>query len=227
MIFPMLEFEPILQVEDMTRLDASKTFATPDEAAITLIEIQPSSSDDFYDVTTNKYLDWLYLLDGDQIVTVRVTTNAAPVTKSFTIKTILEVDDKLFSTDLMLQEKEPEIMNYLRDGRSSYKDKHRAAQKLIMSYLNDIKGFTDSNGDRLTVAAVVDIEEVKEWSRYMVLRMIFQGLSNAVDDVFDKKSKTYEKYESLYQNKPIYQFDIDGDLVKDQVRLSSIRMKLV
>jgi len=45
MIFGVLELEKVIQIDDRTRLDASKSYTTPDEGDITLIEIQPEGTE--------------------------------------------------------------------------------------------------------------------------------------------------------------------------------------
>jgi hypothetical protein len=49
----------------------------------------------------------------------------------------------------------------------------------------------------------------------MALRMIFQGLSNAVDDVFDRKAEIYDMLEQSARQRVILRLDTDGDGVAD------------
>ncbi len=56
----------------------------------------------------------------------------------------------------------------------------------------DEQGYTDVYAAKFTKADVTDTEELNEWSKYMVLRMIYKGLSNSQDDFFANKSKYYE-----------------------------------
>lgn len=90
MIFPVLKLEDVVQVNDQTRLDATKSYKTPDEAAITLVEIEPELEAGFIDVTSSKYLDYQYSSDGDKDVTVRITTDGVPtqLTKVLSINEI-------------------------------------------------------------------------------------------------------------------------------------------
>ncbi len=83
-IFPNLKLEDIVQINDKTRLDASKSF-TADEAAVTLVEIEPESAAGFIDITptvaTNSkqyFLDWSYSGTSRTVtVSVRITTDGA------------------------------------------------------------------------------------------------------------------------------------------------------
>ena len=217
MIFPNLECEAIVQVNDKTRLNGSKSFITPDESAITLVEIEPESGNGYINVTgaapldpLNWYLDWQYATNGTKTATIRVTTSGAPVTVTKTISVLSVVDDKLFSDDSDLIMHESEILRWVPVGRNSFKDMHRRAQQRILAWLDE-KGHTDSSGARLTKASIVDVQEVKEWSIFLTLRMIFQSISNAVDDVFDKKAKYYESREAEARNRSALRYDYDGD----------------
>lgn len=214
MIFPHLELEATVQVDDKTRLSASKSFIDKAEAAITLVEIQPSAADSFIDVTGSTaddwYLDWSYATDGAAVVVVRITTDGAPTTFSKTITVISVADDKLFSADSDLTSHESDVLNWVPKGRNSFLDVHRRAQSRILAWLDE-HGYTDTSGDRLTKAAVIDIQEMKEWSTFMTLKLIFEGIKNQVDDIFDQKAKTYESLEIGARNRSILRLDLDGD----------------
>jgi len=210
MIFPVLELEKTVQVDDKTRLDAVKSYITPDEAAITLIEIEPEASNGFIDVTSIKYLDWQYSTDGDKVVTVRVTTDGAPVTTSKTIPVVTAVDDYLYSGDEDLTAYESNIMDFVRPGRNSYLDIHRASQDRILRWLDEHR-IWDVSGNRLAKEAIVDIEEVEAWSKFMTLKYIFESISNAVDDVFHDKAMRYKQLEEAARNKSALRLDRDGD----------------
>jgi hypothetical protein len=214
MIFGHLELEAILQINDKTRLDAIKSYVSTDEAAITLMEIQPEGSGSFIDVTSDKYLDWQYSTDGTKTITLRITTDGSPETFTKDIEVLSVADDALFSGDAELVPHEPEIMNWTRDGRNSFLDIHRLAQDRILTYLDEQR-IHDSNGDKLTKAAIVDIEEVNDWSKFMVLMFIFEGLSNQVDDIFDRKAMKYREDMVNARNRGILRFDSDGDGTAD------------
>jgi len=118
--------------------------------------------------------------------------------------------DALFSSDSDLKASEPDIMNYLGRDRSSYNFIHREAQELITAYLDE-KGLVDIYGDKFTKAAFVSLDEFKQWSKFMVLRLIFEGLSNSLDDEFDSKAKKYRKEETYHSNRAVVRIDIDAD----------------
>jgi uncharacterized protein YqfB (UPF0267 family) len=214
-IFPVLEIEAVVQVNDRTRINASRSVADPNEAAISKVEIQAETGGDWYDVydatsSDNWYLDWQYASAGSKTVSCRVTTNASPtsVTATLTVKSV--ADDNLFSSDSDLTAWEPDILKYIRDGRSSFKDVHRESQKQILDWF-DSQGIRDEDDNRYTAADVVDVQEVKEWSKFLTLQIIFEGISNAVDDVFSKKALKYEGYALRARNRSEIKLDTDGD----------------
>lgn len=210
-IFHHIETEKIIQVDDKVRIDAIKSFVSPDEAAISLVEIEAEAAAGFIDVTnSSKRLDWEYATDGTKTISVRITTDGAPVVKTKTIEVISELDDYLFSTDQDLIEEEDDILDYVRDGRNSFIDKHRLAQELILDSLND-QNIRSSTGDRLEKAAVIDIKEVKEWSKYLTLMIIFDNQSNVVGDIFDEKARMYESKMIRAQSNGFLRLDSTGD----------------
>jgi len=210
MIFPVLELEEVVQVNDKTRLDARKTFITPDEAAITLVEIEPHTGDGFIDVTNLLYLDWQFSTDGVKTVSVRVTTDGSPSLYTKTVSVLDADDDKLFSKDSDIMPYEPNILQWVKEGRSSFNDVHRAAQDRILGWLDENKVW-DTSGNRLTKDAITDLNEVNDWSKFMVLRLIFEGLSNATDDIFREKSLRYKELEVQSRNRAVFRLNRTGE----------------
>jgi hypothetical protein len=230
MIFPNIETEDVIQVNDKIRISASKSFADKSEAAITDVEIEAEAAAGFISVfdadSDNWYLDWEYSTDGNKVISVRVTTDGAPITKTLTIVAISVVDDKLFSSDAELIANEADILKWVPPGRNTFLNVHRRAQELILAFL-DKEGYTDSDGNRLTKAAIIDIEEVNEWSKFMVLRLIFEGIKNQPDDVFSQKVQTYQSEEIFHRNRSILRLDSTGDGTAssgEQIRITSTRV---
>ena len=210
MIFPNLELESIVQVGDKTRLNAEKTFVSIDEANITLVEIEPEAGNGFIDVTSKLYLDWSFSTSGDKTVSLRVTTDGSPELITKTLVIISEVDDKLFSADSDLMPYEPNILNWVRSGRNSFLDVHRASQDRIIKYLDE-NGYWDQEGNPLTKDAIIDINEVNDWSKFMTLKLIFEGISNATDDIFHEKSLRYREAEFRARDRSVLRVDRNGD----------------
>jgi hypothetical protein len=215
-IFCNLQIENVVQVNDKTRLDASKSFISKGEAAISLVEIEAESGAGFVVVSgtglTAKdwYLDYEYATAGAKVVSCRITTNGSPSTKTFALTVLSVADDYLFSTDADLTALEHDILNYVPQGRNTFKNIHRKAQKLIMAWLDE-NGHTGVNGVKLTPQALVDKEEVAYWSAALCMQLIFSSISNDPNDVFFQKSKQYESMAITHRSRLLLRLDVDGD----------------
>lgn len=233
-LFPVLDLEATLQANDKMRIDASRSYATGGDTLVTVeicvdytapTEEEPAPTNTFIVVTTNQYLDWQFELSGAAVngvetITVAVqctddaeTPNVEVLSGTFTL--LSATADNLFSSDDQLRKHEPDILKYLPDARSSYKDIHRRAQSLILAWL-DTQGYIDTSGNKYTAASVLDITEVSDWSVMMTLRLIFEGVQNAVDDVFSVKAEKYLKLEEFYRNRAILRIDTNSDGILDQ-----------
>ena len=210
-IFPFLSLEPVVQVGDRTRLDGSKSFVTADEGDIIKLEIDPGTGS-FIDVTTDKYLDYAWAASGTETIICRVTTESASASASVSeeVSVLTATQDYLFSNDSDLKLHEPDILKWTEDGRNSFLNIHRRAKKLILEYLRR-EGFVDVYGNPYTAAAITDIEEVKQWSTFITLRLIFEGISNSTEDVFHIKAKRYFEMEQKWRSIALLRLDIDGD----------------
>ena len=214
-IFGILELEPVVQVDDKTRLKADKSFVSKDEAAISLIEIEPEAGDGFIDITGSSsrdwYLDWSYSGTSRSVTaSLRITTDGAPVTFTKDIQVNTAADDKLFSTDSDLISKENDILKWVQDGRSSFLNVHRQSRDLVLTYLDE-SGKTDIDGNRLTADSILDVEEVREWAAALTLKLIFKSISNEVGDIFSEKARLYESQEKIHRNRTYLRYDYDND----------------
>ncbi len=212
-MFPNLHFESELQVDDKTRLDASTSYVDKSESELTSIEIEPEAGAGFISVfdsnSRNWFLDYQYATDGVKAVTVSVDNGSGPVTATFNLTVMSVSDDRLFSDDSDLISVRNDILKYLPDGRNSFLNVHRKAQQLILANLDE-RGIADVDGDRLTKDDVIDLLEVNEWSTFLTLSIIFQDLSNSVDDIFDRDAKRYQsKY--LDHRKRALRLDLNND----------------
>lgn len=214
-IFPNLELEAIVQVNDRTRLDATKSYASKDVGAFTSVEIEPFSGNGFILVTGTKsadwYTDWEYPSAGTKTVTVRINGS---VTFTKTISVVTESADALFANDQDLMVEEPDILKYVKKGRNTFKDIHREAQSQIVKFFDD-KGLIFSDGTKITKEAVFDKSEVREWAKYLALHLIYFQMSNATDDVFAKKADFYKGKMLLAQQANLIRLDLNKDGVVD------------
>jgi hypothetical protein len=219
-VYPNLKVESIVQVKDKTRLNAIDSYVSKDSEAISLVEIQPEIGAEFIEVTgtssSDWYLDWSYATEGTKVVTVRVTTDGEPVTTTGSITVVTAAIDNLLSTDADLAVFENDILKWIPAGRNSWLEKHRAARDEILGWLDE-NGYVDVNGNKYTAAALVDVSEFKRWATFITLRLIFQSISNAEDDVFSKKASKYgdSDHELAARKRAVIRIDTDGDGVVD------------
>ena len=215
-IFPVLSLDDdTVQISDSIRFDATRSFVSKDEAAITLVEVEPESGVGFVDVTGTKntdwYLDWQYAgASRVAVVSVRVTTDGVPVTFTRNIQVLTEADDKLFSSDTDILKEESEILKFLPKGKTSFLYMHRRAQKFIVEHFNE-RGVTDTECNRLTKDSFVDIEEVKQWSIALTLSLIFKDNSNVVGDNYSVKSDEYKAMAKNHIDRAFFRFDRNND----------------
>lgn len=238
MIFHKLNLEEILQVDDATRINASQTFVSPDEGGITLLRISPDNGLTWFDISNidpeKWYLDWAYDSDGDKVIKLEVTTASNPASeKDFTLNVTSKLDDCLFSSDSDLMKHEPEILCFLRKGRKSFLDVHRCAQKIIIDWLAmqiEVKGCEIDNTDgcvvrKLTKKDLYDKEEVRTWSIYQTLVIIFEGLSNQEGDIYGQKVARYSElmYRARSRSEVTTDFNQDGKSdTRERVRTSRL-----
>ena len=147
---------------------------------------------------------------GNKIITVTASNGTDTDTKYFYLKAYSEAGDYLFCNDGDLIAHEPDIMSWVQDGRSSFKNVYRRTQKLIIAWLDE-KGYCNVYGDKYTKRDIIDLEEVRQWATFKSLRLIFQGLSNSVEDVFATKAKLYEGYEIAARQRVILRLDTNKD----------------
>jgi len=204
-LFCVLKNEKTVQVDDQTRLDARSSYANAGDA-ITQVEIDPGDGT-YIDVTSDRYLDTQYETDGDK--TLRVRLNATEE-KSFSLSVITEANDALFVDDSKLEVHEPDLLRYVRDGRNSYKDVHRRVQALILDWL-DSNRFWKNNGDRFVIADLIDQQDFKEWATFWALQLIFQGLSDKLDDKWDQKADVYRQMAFDARERGTYRLDKNDD----------------
>lgn len=212
-IFGNLHLEEKVQENEKTRIDCTKSFVS-DEAAISLVRIKPEDGGSFVTVTSDKYLDWAYETAGTKTATLEITTDGAAHTFTKTIEVVTAATDSLWSSDADLVQHEPDIMNYVPEGKNSFLNIHRLAQKRILAWLDE-KRIWDNDGNRLT-SADVDGSDMEEWSKYLALAYINEGLSNALDDIFFEKANRYRSLAEKAASRAVLRLDLDNDGTTDE-----------
>ena len=217
-LFPELKTDPVVQINDRIRLDASLSFSNAGDS-IAQVEIEAESGVSGYVDVTNAgdpsqwFLDWKYAGSSRQIQ-ANCRLNGTEVF-SFDIQLLTASDDYLFSEDKDILTIESELLNFLPQGRSSYIYQHRKARDLILDDFN-IQGVTDADGNALTKEDFADLNEVREWAAFKTLSIIYFDLSNSVDDVFDRKSNMYKNRAFKSKDRAFIRVDRNNDGTIDQ-----------
>jgi hypothetical protein len=217
MIFPVIETEAIVQVNDKTRLSAIKTYGAKGADPIEKVEIEPEAGAGFIDVTDarniNWFTDWSYATPGNKTVTLQINGDTTPVVSTQLLIAISEADDQLFASDQDLIMEEPDVLKYVKAGRATFKDVHREVQSQIIYMLNR-KGYRAYDGTAITKDLVVDHTQVREMARYWALMMIYNAQSNQVGDIFSVKSQDYSSKLNTAIQKQVIGLDLnkDGDI---------------
>ena len=221
-----VKFEEIVQIDDMTMIDVSRTFATQDEGTLLSIKIKPDlvnfSSLEFT-ITNEKKLKYAYNTSGEKTVSIEVQTSVSTKTITKTITALTVAEDRLFSNDSDLVKHENGIFKFLREGRTSYLDKHREAQNEILRHL-DRERVTKKDGSKLTKLEIFDVEDVRDWSKYLVLYYILNSNKSEVGDVFDDKAKDYLQLSITSRASAMLRLDLDQDGAAENYDLLSTRI---
>jgi len=229
MIFLSCIRESLVQVNDKTRIDVSKSFVSG--SGITAISIKPEASGAFIPVFNSNqakwYLDWAYATSGTKVISVQATDGVSTVSQNFEIQVITEQDDKLYSTDEQIFAIESELKRYIPDGKNSFKNIHREAQSRILNYL-DRKKIWASNGEPYTKAQVNLNGELSKWSLYESMFIIYSDLFVSVGDKFAEKINQYKDLRNSERDRASIRIDKDnsgtfdgGEEIQD---LKSFRM---
>lgn len=212
MSFPIIKGESIVQVGDKVRFDVSSSFLKNGET-LTSLEVRPDGVT-FYNVTSSKYLDWLYFSPATTTAVLRMTTSLGQFTANLTVNVLSAADDKLFSSDNDILQHESDVMRFLPKGYSSFNHVHRSAQSIILDSLMQ-RGIYNTQNVPLTKDNIYNILEVKHWSKYLVLQMIYSNVQNEVNDVFAQKATQYRELTERAAQRAFLTLDKDEDGIPD------------
>lgn len=214
MIFPSVKMDSLSQVDDRFRIDFEGS-TTHDGTELTSIEVihdplqaaltvfKPSLN------KNNMFLDWQFGVAGVKQVTVIFYAGADTKQVLKTIKVLTQAEEKLFSSDEMLIQRESNILSLLPAGRSSFIYMHRLAQKEILKDLEKM-GYGD-----LLPANLLKIEDVQEWSTLKVLALIFESNITSIQDVHTQKRLTYANLALEAKNRSVVKLDLDANGTED------------
>lgn len=228
MIFINCHNESIVQVNDMTRIDVSRSFVST--APITDITIKPEASASAVSVfNANQdlwFLDWAYGTSGVKTITVEATDGVSTVSQNFSLVALSKADDNLYSSDSDIFAMETELKKYLPEGRNSYNYVHREAQSRILNYL-DRKRIWNNDGTPLGKAQINKTGEIRLWSTYEALYMIYTDLFVSVGDKFAEKVNQYKELRAVERDRASIRIDRDssGEIDPGEIQdLKSYRM---
>lgn len=227
-IFGNLLFDDTVQVAEKVRLDASTSFVTQDEAAVSLVRIEPEAGNGYITVSgvsvsqKDWVLDWGYATDGAKVISLEITTDGAPVVTTYNLTVLTVVDDALFAGDQDLKKFEPDIMKWLPSGKSTWNFIHRKVQEKILTEIYKLRIFA-KDGTKLEKTEVIDKAEVREWATFAALAIIFKGIQNATDDVFGQKAIDYTNKANQFMqyslNVLALDYDKDGTIDLDTEKM--------
>ena len=204
-----------VQTGEKFRIDLTRSYVHVSEHNIHEMDITVDGVT--YDILNTKYFDYDFSTTGNKTLSVNVTTSGQghPASaKDFTIEVVSQAEEKLFNSDEDILSYEPGMYPYLPDGKADFKWLARIAQTAILAKLDEM-GIHDSNGGKLTIDDVTDITEFHRWSTFMSLRILMEGLSNQVGDIWHEKYLRYSEMEEDAKNRAIIRMDLDNDGTAD------------
>jgi len=213
-IFGVIKSDDKVFTGDKLRIDVSGSFIAPDLTFATVShEISVDAGVTWYNVTAEKYVDWIFTTAGTKTISLRLTTTL-PSTQTFTkdITVLNLATQNLFSSDFDLYAHEPEIDTYLPKKWSSWNVVHLRAQDWIIDMLDE-KGIFAEDGSKYAVADILDKQQVKQLSTYKTLQFIFEGNSNVVGDLYSIKAAKYEQLSNTKSSRSQLALDYNKDTV--------------
>lgn len=221
-IFGSIKVDSCIALNDKFRIDASFTWATPDEPDFNSVEIEPFSGHGYIDVTSDRFLDWAYTTPGQKTITLRIMTNVGvqQFTKTVDVKT--EEQDCCLANDECLRSYEPDICKWLPCERTSYKWIHRKVATCIVDCINRM-GVSERKGypvdpknpicklEPITCDQLKNNPQIEKWATFWALELILSSMSARPDDIFAEKAEFYRSLAKDAGNAPNLYIDFDGD----------------
>lgn len=224
MIFPVIECDGVIQINDKFRISGEKSYKTINELQWTSVEIEPYAGAGFINVTGNLtkpspeknwYVDCQYDSVGPKVISLKITIGVTIVIVTKTVEVLSVAADNLFSTDDLLKENQSDIFKLLPDGRATFVYKHRAAQNFILDWLWN-NGYAKNQGQGFSPfvkADIVDKDFISDWATFVCLRMLFEENQSQGGDVFRIKAGDFLNKEEKAREKFLLKLDTNGDSV--------------
>lgn len=184
---------------DKIRFDFTKSFITPDETLATPKnhEVSFDAGATWIDVTAKRIIDFIFTSVGTKSVQLRVTTLSGNDVVSKSVEVLNLITQKLFSTDSDLYRYEPEIDNLLPNKWSSWNLIHLEAQRFFIDWLDEKRIFAKDR-TKYGVDDLLDRDEVRQFSVFKTLELIYSGNHNVSGDLYQLKR---DKYRELANDK--------------------------
>lgn len=198
-IFPIIKSDEKVFNGDKISFDFSKSFITPDETLAPAPNHQASFDGGvtWIDVTNSKKIDFIYSTPGTKTVKLRVTAVSGNVVTDKVITVLDVVAQKLFSTDSDLYRFEPEIDSLLPKKWTSWNLVHLESQKYFMDWLDEKRIYSE-NGSKYAVNDLTDRDQIRQFSIFKTLELIYSGTFNQTGDIYSGKR---DKYRELANDK--------------------------
>lgn len=163
-----------------------------------------------FDTDSSTSIKALPIEYGLKKITLSIDDGTNPaVTQSVYQKVYTEFGDRLFASDDELSHHEQDIRKWVPYGKSTFKYIHRRVVALIFEWLAK-NGYQNADRKKFTKWDIKDLKEVRDWAVFMALKLIMEGNSNAVGDVFDLKARKYSSLETAARSR-FLSIDIDQD----------------
>ncbi len=179
------------------------------------------SLDETKGLTRSGFIQWtreqtdqaVTTIDGKELYWYEITCDITHIASVYNAIGLIFADDK------DLTEQVPEITdNAHLVGKQSHVLSHVASKKWIIQDLrNRNYGKRDADGvfQDITAWDVLDIEQINSASTFKALSIIYMNYSDEPGDIYEKKSKSYEKKYGLSMELAVLRLDVDDDGVKD------------
>lgn len=221
MLFPKIDTDKLVQINDMFRISGINSFATAGEE-ITEINVYPDHTNnpgivfDVYEVDQECwFLDWAYSTAADYTIRLELKTLADTVTVDHDISAISEEDDNLYSSDQMIYAYETELRQHLPEGRNSWKYLHRKAQEEILDYLYR-NGKLSEDGTAITKDQIKTESKLEKWSTFETMILIYQDLKTSNAAAFNEKLVDYSAKRNEARKRYLIDYDSNRDGIIDE-----------
>ena len=223
MLFPKADVDSLIQILDMFRIDASKSFFTGDIADLTEINIYPDFVNEpgtvFNLVTEDQecwILDWAYKTAAEYTIKIEMKTATLTEEVIYSVTAITEAEDNLISNDSMIYALESELKRYLPLGRNSWKYLHRAARNEMLDYMYR-NGIYNPDGTEVLASQLKAESKLEDWAKYETMLLIYQEIKTSNSEAFNEKLVDYaeKRANSRKRYKIEYDTNKDGNVDED------------